>query len=103
MISRSPERAQFKEWGGFDTEGTDGPLDFSRALDAANYRFIAMQAPSQVPIINVNGHRDTHSVTTKQIDVDGGRLPAMDLDGRWTVAVWPANDPAAELFAHTRD
>jgi hypothetical protein len=59
-----------------------------------------MQAPGQVPIIDVNGHRDTHSVTTKQVEVDGGHVPAMYLDGRWAVAVWPANDPTADLFAH---
>jgi hypothetical protein len=97
------QRAQFKEWGGFDTKGTDGPLDATKWADVANaYRFLILRMPPSVPIFNVNGRRDTHGVTTQDVSVKGGRAPAVDLDGTLAITVWPADDATEELFKRTR-
>jgi hypothetical protein len=98
------QRAQFKEWGGFDTKGHDGPVDASHwADDAGAYRFLVLEMPSQVGIVDVGGHRDTQSVTTGEVAVRGGRVPAVKLGDTWAVTVWPADEPTQRLFANTTD
>ncbi|MBV9515144.1 MAG: hypothetical protein JO280_14060 [Mycobacteriaceae bacterium] len=97
------QRAQFKEWGGFDTKGTDGPVDATKwDTDATAYRFLVLVMPSRVPIVNVNGRLDSHGVTTTNVSVKGGTVPAVDLDGTSAVTVWPADDDTETLFEHTR-
>jgi hypothetical protein len=97
------QRAQFKEWGGFDTKGTDGPVDATNwATDATAYRFLILEMPPRVPTINVNGRLDSHGVTTTNVSVNGGMVPAVDLDGTSAVTVWPADDDTETLFQHTR-
>jgi hypothetical protein len=58
--------------------------------------------PRSVPITSVNGNLDSHGVTTTNVAVHGGTVPAVDLDGTTAVTVWPADDDTETLFQNTR-
>lgn len=96
------QKAQFKEWGGFDTNGQNGPVDARKwATDARAYRFLVLQPPPQITIRNVAGRLKLEDVDSRDVAVAGGTVPALLLDDTPAVTVWPADAPTEELFAHT--
>jgi hypothetical protein len=96
------QRVQFKEWGGFDTNGTDGPVNASKWAEKARaFRFLVLRVPAEITIHNVAGRRATKEVESKDVTVVGGRVPALMLDGTAAVTVWPADAATEELFEHT--
>jgi hypothetical protein len=96
------QKAAFKEWGGFDTNGRNGPVDARRwDADARAFRFIVLQPPKEITIHNVAGRRAQKEIDSRQIAVAGGTVPALDLDGTAAVTVWPADAPTERLFEHT--
>ena len=96
------QKVKFKEWGGFDTNGFNGPIDATKWAETARaYRFVVLRMPPWITIRNVVGRPGTKDVLSADVPVAGGRVPALDLDGTAAVAVWPADAATAELFAHT--
>ena len=96
------QKAQFKEWGGFDTNGRNGPVDARKwGDDARAFRFIVLQPPKEITIHNVAGRRTQKEIDSLQIAVAGGKVPALDLDGTAAVTVWPADAPTERLFENT--
>jgi hypothetical protein len=99
------QRVQFKEWGGFDTDGRDGPVDASKwADDAEEYRFLVLRMPAEVTYRNVANRLEKKTITVKDQAVVGGVAPALMLDDTVpAITVWPADDRTADLFAHTHE
>jgi len=98
------QRVQFKEWGGFDTNGWDGPVDATKWDDAEGFRFIVMRMPPKISYRNVGGRLDTKEVTIRDQPVSGGDVPALMLDGTVpAITVWPADEKTAKLFAATEE
>lgn len=97
------QKVQFKEWGGFDTNGVNGPIDATkwRRTDARSYRFLVLRMPPRITIRNVVGRPATKDVRSVDVQVAGGSVPAVDLGDATAVAVWPAEAATEELFAHT--
>jgi hypothetical protein len=96
------QRVEFKEWGGFDTNGKDGPINATKWDDAEGFRFIVLRMPPQVRYRNVAGRPDQMKVTIKDQPVIGGAAPALMLDGKVpAITVWPADAKTAALFDAT--
>jgi hypothetical protein len=96
------QRVQFKEWGGFDTNGTNGPIDATKWPDAEGYRFLVLRMPPQVVFRNVAGRLDKKSITITNQQVNGGVAPALMLDGTVpAITVWAADEKTAKLFKAT--
>lgn len=97
------QRVEFKEWGGFDSYGTDGPLDATKWSEKAEaFRFIVLRMPAQVNYRNVADQPDKKAVAIEDQTVIGGVVPALMLDGDDpAITVWPADDATRELFART--
>jgi predicted nucleic acid-binding protein len=97
------QNVQFKEWGGFDTDGQSSTLDAtSMPQQATAYRFQILQMPAKVSFLNINQYPDTKSVDLAERVVAGGTVPVVMLDGQPAVAVMPADAQTEELFKATK-
>jgi hypothetical protein len=93
------QRVQFKEWGGFDTAGRDGPYDGARwAKVFEAQRFIVLRMPTQIQHLDINRRFTTKKITIKDQRIAGGTVPAVLLDGTPAIAVWAADEPTAQFF-----
>ena len=96
------QRVQFKEWGGFDTAGKDGPVSAAKWAEVAEaFRFLVLRVPSRINVINVGGRLTARSVPSLSVTVVGGTVPALNLDSDPGVTVWPADAETKNLFDHT--
>jgi hypothetical protein len=92
------QRLEFAQVGGFDTDGTLGPHDFSKLRIASGWEFIILRVPNEVPYYGPGGGYKTRKVTVGDLSVEGGPVPAMIVDGIACVAVVAANSDTLEFF-----
>jgi hypothetical protein len=92
------QRLEFAQIGGFDTDGTLGPHDFSKLGIASGWEFIILRVPNEIPYYGPGGGHKTRKVTVGDLSVEGGQVPAMIVDGIACVAVVAANNDTLEFF-----
>jgi hypothetical protein len=92
------QRLEFAQIGGFDTDGTLGPHDFSTLRVASGWEFVILGVPKEIPYYGPGGGYNTRSVTVENRSVAGGQVPAMIVDDTACVAVVSANSDTLEFF-----
>lgn len=92
------QRLEFAQIGGFDTDGTLGPHDFSKLPVASGWEFVVLEVPKEVPYYGPGGGYKTKSVTIENRSVAGGQVPALIVDGTACVAVVAANADTLDFF-----
>jgi hypothetical protein len=92
------QRLEFAQVGGFDTDGTLGPHDFSTLRIASGWEFVILRVPNEIPYYGPGGGYNTRKVTVENLSVAGGQVPAMIVDGTACVAVVAANSDTLGFF-----
>src|SRR5205807_591542 len=92
------QRLEFAQIGGFDTDGTLGPHDFSTLQIASGWEFVILQVPNEIPYYGAGGGYNTKKVTVANVSVAGGQVPALIVEGTACVAVVAANSDTLEFF-----